>query len=250
MIRTEMLALALAMCALAVPAFSSPPPAALVKAEVHAASTIAIELLALTPTSGAVADETAVAQMVGASGLGEVMGWGQDHWDSVEAAVAQTVTAHFQAAFKELEAFDGAGLTYAQLTGVVGNLSGHFGAIRTAVASPDGAPEATAQALRQVQALSKLLAFHVKELPDSPLVSTPRVGVALALRTIRGGARALVIGLDRFPQLAEKVRAELAQLEALGENPPACAAQPTKPCVTEIVRKALPLLEKIEKTLK
>lgn len=112
-------------------------------------------------------------------------------------------------------------------------------------------PSKTSSPLEAVlQALSKLLAFHMKELPDNPLVSQPRVGVALALRTIRGGARAVVAGLQRLPQLAEKVKPELAALDALAANPPACVAQPTKACIAEIARKAQPLLDRIEKALK
>src|SRR5947208_16145275 len=89
--------------------FAAPPPAAVVKANVHAATSLALAKLEQMATAGDAATlhrEATLVQLDAAEGLGASMGWGQDYWDAVEPAVTAQIVTHFQAAFHALEGFD------------------------------------------------------------------------------------------------------------------------------------------------
>ena len=221
------------------------PPATQVRATVFSATTLANAVLARTPASGdaaALTGEVAIFQYVAASGLGEVMGWGQDYYDALPAAMTKIIVANFQAAYSLLTAMDEAP-SYAKLHDTAGKLTGNFHAMNAAV----GANGDSAQAKREVAELAKLLAFHVHELPGSPLVSDPKVGIQLLVRMLQTGVPALQTALTGFPQLTQAVTADLAALAKLAQTPPAGA---DAAALKKLADQAQPALDRIEKALK
>jgi hypothetical protein len=230
----SLLALTLGV-ALLVPAAKAAPAAAEVKANVHGAATLTLALFALTPTSGNAEVESALLQHVASSGLGEVMGWGQDYYDNVEPAVVNAITTNFQAAFRLLEsAFSGATPSFAQLTKTVKQLSGHFEKMRTAVAAP--AADA-AQVKRQAHVLAGLVVHHLKELPESPLLESPALKLTVGVRTVKAAVAALEAALAALPSVSGQVAPQIAALKAL--------AGQSHATVEALVAKALPLAEAI-----
>lgn len=244
MLSRALLGLGLALVSMLAPVSAAeppPPPAAGVKANVHAASSLAANLLALTPASGELETEAAMVQHAATSGLGEVMGWGTNYWDAVEPAVRDAVLKQFQAAYKLLATvFDDPRLDYSALLAAARKLAGHFSTMRAVTGASD-----TAGRTREVRTVAKLAAHHLGELAGTPLISDPAVRVAVALRTLRAAVRALEDDLAALPALAAAVRADLATLKAMSIKPPECAAAPDDACLTRITAPALPLLERI-----
>lgn len=233
---------AIALVLIAAPLFAAPPPpAAEVRANVHAASTLALGLLERTPGAGDAAQETAIFQTVAAAGLGEVMGWGQNYWDNVDPVVTKKVLAAFQAAFRLLEGLGESTLSFAALQTAKSRLTPHFATMRTAVAAP---ATDLPQRKQEAATLAKLVRFHLAELPGSPM-TTPPAGLQLALRTIGAGAAGLESALSGHPDLLAKIAPTLAKLRAL--EPTAGAPEAA---LKTFVEKALPHLEEVGQALK
>jgi hypothetical protein len=203
------------------------PPATEVKANAHAAASLASALLALTPATGSAAAESEIAQHVASAGLGEVMGWGQDYWDSVDAATTSTVIQNFQAAFRLMETAFAGTPTLPALTANLKKLANHFLAMRKATAAAAGD---AAQQKRQARTLAKLAIHHLKELVGSPMLEDPKLRLKLAARTLIAAASELAPALGDHPALAA--------LRALGASPPATLDQ--------LNAAALPLLEQVQ----
>lgn len=230
----SLLALTLGAALLVSAPASAAPAAVEVKANVHGATTLALALLSLTPAAGSAEAESALVQHVASSGLGEVMGWGQDYYDNVEPAVVNAITTNFQAAFRLMEsAFNGTP-SFPQLAKAVKQLSGHFEKMRTAVAAP--AADA-AQQKRQVHVLAGLVAHHLRELPGSPLLESATLKLTVGVRTLKAGTAALEAGLAALPAVAGQVAPQVASLKAL--------AGQSHATVEALVAKALPVAEAI-----
>lgn len=230
---------ALALCLVAAPLFAAPPPPATeVRANVHAAATLALGLLDRTPTAGDAAQESAIFQTVAAGGLGEVMGWGQNYWDNVDPAVTKKVLAAFQAAFRLLDGLGDSTLSLPALQAARTKLAPHFTTMRTAVAGTD-----LPQRKLEAATLAKLTRFHLAEMPGSPM-TTPSAGLVLAPRTIEAGAAGLEAGLSGHPDLLARIAPALSKLRALKP-----ASGSPEAALKKFVESALPHLDQVGQAL-
>jgi hypothetical protein len=212
--RIATLTFALGLTMLTLAHATTPPPAEQVKAEVHGAANLAVRLVALTPASGDVETEAVLLGTVASQSLGEIMGWGADRFDNVDAAAVRALKVHFAAAYRAMQALDAAPGDYSVVTKLAATLTTHFTAIRDAFAVPASAKKE----LHQMAALSQ---FHFEELPQSPVTPAGPLGMALATRTLKATQEALAAGLVAFPQIQETVKPQMAELAALLQTPPA-----------------------------
>lgn len=220
------------------------PPAAQVLAEVHAASSLGSATITRIPVQGSLQDEITVCQHFAASGLGTVMGWGQDRFDNIDPSVVAHIVENFQRAFRFLERFSSGGtIDYPKVVAASRTLQGHFDAIRTVVS---GGNDST-QRKRELHQLSKLLVHLTENSAGNPTIPSPRIGVIISLRTLAAGLDRLDVGLAPFPLLKQKLTGELASLRTLVSSPPSCSTStsPGTSCLEEIRDRALPALQKV-----